>query len=121
MDVIALNNFGDIVLFLGRLFVVGIAGFIGYEMMNQPGVKLIFFPMLIAVVFSFLIAHCFISVFEMTVDTIFVCFCEDCEENDGGPKPYYMSEGLMKIMCELKETAGGRFSFGPVDRAGNPY
>jgi solute carrier family 44 protein 1 (choline transporter-like protein) len=33
MDVIALNQFGDIVLIVGRLFVVAIAGFIGYELM----------------------------------------------------------------------------------------
>ncbi|XP_070497911.1 choline transporter-like protein 1 [Chironomus tepperi] len=114
MDVIALNNFGDIVLVIGRLFVVGIAGFIGYELMNKPEIKLIFVPMLIAIIFAFLIAHCFVSVFEMTVDTIFICFCEDCEENDGDSKPYYMSEGLMKIMSELKETAGGQFNFGPM-------
>lgn len=123
MDVIALNNFGDIVLVLGRLFVVGIAGFIGYEMMDRPGVNLIFFPMVIAVVFAFLIAHCFVSVFEMTVDTIFICFCVDCEENDGASKPYYMSEGLMKVMSELKETAGGQFNFGPMNLqgGGHPY
>jgi solute carrier family 44 protein 1 (choline transporter-like protein) len=33
MDVIALNNFGDIVLNLARIFVVVICGFIGYELM----------------------------------------------------------------------------------------
>jgi solute carrier family 44 protein 1 (choline transporter-like protein) len=33
LDVIALNQFGDLVLIVGRLFVVGIAGFIGYELM----------------------------------------------------------------------------------------
>jgi len=31
----------------------------------------------------------------MAIDTIFLCFCEDCEMNDGLEKPYYMSKGLM--------------------------
>lgn len=31
----------------------------------------------------------------MAIDTIFLCFCEDCEQNDGISKPYYMSRGLM--------------------------
>lgn len=88
---------------------------------DRPEVKLIFIPMLIAIVFAFLIAHCFVSVFEMTVDTIFICFCEDCEENDGVSKPYYMSESLMKIMTEMKETAGGQFNFGPMAASGNMH
>lgn len=30
----------------------------------------------------------------MVIDTIFICFCEDCELNDGISKEYYMSKGL---------------------------
>ena len=32
---------------------------------------------------------------QMTIDTLFMCFCEDCSRNDGITKPYYMSVGLM--------------------------
>ena len=32
---------------------------------------------------------------KMTIDTIFMCFCEDCDHNDGIEKPYFMSTGLM--------------------------
>jgi len=31
----------------------------------------------------------------MIIDTIFICFCEDCEKNDGISRPYFMSRGLM--------------------------
>jgi solute carrier family 44 protein 1 (choline transporter-like protein) len=31
----------------------------------------------------------------MTIDTIFMCFCEDCERNDGVNSPYFMSKDLM--------------------------
>ena len=31
----------------------------------------------------------------MAIDTIFLCFCEDSDKNDGIKKPYYMSTGLM--------------------------
>lgn len=34
----------------------------------------------------------------MTIDTIFICFCEDYEENDGLSKPYYMSKELMEFV-----------------------
>lgn len=38
----------------------------------------------------------------MTIDTIFICFCEDCELNDGISKPYYMSRGLMEFVQNSK-------------------
>lgn len=41
IDVIALNNVGDFVLFLGRVFVALIAGFVSYEIVS---VSLIFIP-----------------------------------------------------------------------------
>jgi hypothetical protein len=52
-------------------------------------------------------------VFEMTVDTIFISFCIDLEENDGEIKPFYMSEGLKKVIMEMKEHSGGTLTFGP--------
>jgi hypothetical protein len=63
------------------------------------------------------------TVFEMTVDTIFVCFCEDCEVNDGMTQPFFMSRGLMEVMQELKGAAGGNFNFNqpnPGGEAGQP-
>lgn len=34
----------------------------------------------------------------MIIDTIFMCFCEDYEHNDGMSRPYYMSQGLMEFV-----------------------
>lgn len=31
----------------------------------------------------------------MVIDTIFMCFCEDCNLNDGITQEYYMSKELM--------------------------
>ena len=48
---------------------------------------------------TYFIAACFFSVYAMAVDTLFLCFLVDSENNDGtAEKPYYMSEGLMKIL-----------------------
>ena len=41
----------------------------------------------------------FFNVYGMAVDTIFMCFLEDLERNDGTPqKPYFMSKSLMKLL-----------------------
>ena len=37
----------------------------------------------------------------MAIDTIFLCFCEDSERNDGITLPYYMSKGLMVRSFQL--------------------
>ena len=42
----------------------------------------------------------------MAVDTLFLCFLEDLERNDGTPeKPYYMSKSLRKILGKMEKTA----------------
>ncbi|KAL7012090.1 hypothetical protein ACKWTF_014622 [Chironomus riparius] len=111
VDVIALNNFGDIVLGVCRLLIVLIAGFVGYEILDTNETrKIMFIPLLVGVIFAFLIAHCFVTVFEMTVDTIFICYCIDVEENDGAQNPYYMSDSLKKIMTEMTIFAGEHMS-----------
>lgn len=42
----------------------------------------------------------------MTLDTILICFCEDCEENNGTDRPYFMSDELMQVMKELCQLTG---------------
>jgi hypothetical protein len=54
----------------------------------------------------------------MTVDTIFICFCEDSEVNDGITRPFFMSRELMEIMQELKGAAGGQFKFQNFQNSG---
>lgn len=114
-DVIALNHFGDIVLSVCRFLIVLIAGTVGYTAItsNEKIAEYYMFPLVAGVILAFLIAHCFVMVFEMTVDTIFICFCIDLDEHDGVNTEYYMSDGLKKILMEMKAEAGGSFRFGP--------
>lgn len=60
--------------------------------------------LLLCGVFAYLISNCFLTVYEMTIDTIFLCFCEDCEQNDGVANPYFMSRGLMDFVQNSKKT-----------------
>jgi len=53
---------------------------------------------------AFCIADTFFGVFGMAVDTIFLCFLEDVERNDGSQeKPYFMSRDLHKVMRFAEE------------------
>ncbi|XP_068218888.1 choline transporter-like protein 1 isoform X2 [Palaemon carinicauda] len=103
--VMAINYIGSFVLLLAKLAVVVPTVFIGIEIMKTIDgvVTYIWVPILLASIFTFFIAHCFISVYEMTIDALFICFCEDCEMNDGLQKPYFMSKGLMKLVENSKK------------------
>lgn len=39
----------------------------------------------------------------MAIDTIFLCFCEDCQQNDGINRSYFMSKGLMEFVDNSKK------------------
>jgi len=50
--------------------------------------------------FSYWITSVFLSVYDLTLDTIFLCFCEDQQRNNGRDRPYKSSAKLQKFMRE---------------------
>uniref|UniRef100_A0A667WK98 Choline transporter-like protein n=1 Tax=Myripristis murdjan TaxID=586833 RepID=A0A667WK98_9TELE len=95
--VAAINTVGDFVLFLGKVLVVACTAFAGVLALNyQREYTVWVLPLLIVCLFAFLVAHCFLSVFEMVVDVLFLCFAVDTKYNDGSPgREYYMDKALM--------------------------
>ncbi|KAF7711000.1 hypothetical protein HF521_000011 [Silurus meridionalis] len=70
-----------------------------------PSLNYYWVPILTVVFGTYLIAHGFFSVYGMCVDTLFLCFCEDLERNDGSPeRPYLMSSELHDILSVSKAT-----------------
>ncbi|KAG8428984.1 hypothetical protein GDO86_018659, partial [Hymenochirus boettgeri] len=66
---------------------------------TAPTLNYYWVPILTVILGSYLIAHGFFSVYGMCVDTLFLCFCEDLERNDGSlERPYYMSTELSTIL-----------------------
>uniref|UniRef100_A0A182XV08 Choline transporter-like protein n=1 Tax=Anopheles stephensi TaxID=30069 RepID=A0A182XV08_ANOST len=78
LRVFAINSVGDFVLALAKVFVVVATGLIGMELIQRKaGLHHPYVPLILVGIFAYLVAHCFMTVYEMTVDTIFLCFCED--------------------------------------------
>ncbi|XP_063413197.1 choline transporter-like protein 1 isoform X1 [Mytilus trossulus] len=99
LRVAAINSIGDFVLFLGKLSTMAIVLVIGHEFLkHRDDINYMWAPITVAAAFGFAVSHCFLLVYEVAIDTIFLCFCEDCERNDGVTKPYYMSKDLMKYL-----------------------
>ncbi|XP_018554173.1 choline transporter-like protein 2 isoform X2 [Lates calcarifer] len=110
--VAVLDKVTDFLLFLGKLLIVGLVGVFAFFFFSgrvkafentAPNLHYYWVPILTVVIGSYLIAHGFFSVYAMCVDTLFLCFCEDLERNDGSAaRPYYMSSTLHEILWKNK-------------------
>uniref|UniRef100_A0A673CY49 Choline transporter-like protein n=1 Tax=Sphaeramia orbicularis TaxID=375764 RepID=A0A673CY49_9TELE len=106
--VAVLDKVTDFLLFLGKLLIVGLVGVFAFFFFSgrvrafentAPSLHYYWVPILTVVIGSYLIAHGFFSVYAMCVDTLFLCFLEDLERNDGSAeRPYLMPESLRKIL-----------------------
>ncbi|XP_044186094.1 choline transporter-like protein 2 isoform X3 [Thunnus albacares] len=112
--VAVLDKVTDFLLFLGKLLIVGLVGIFAFFFFSgrvkafentAPHLHYYWVPILTVVVGSYLIAHGFFSVYSMCVDTLFLCFLEDLERNDGSAeRPYLMPESLRKILNKKNKT-----------------
>ncbi|XP_074034982.1 choline transporter-like protein 1 [Leptinotarsa decemlineata] len=104
LRVAAINSVGDFVLFLGKVLVVIATVIVGIQILQfKDGLQHMWVPIALSGLFAYFVAHCFMTVYEMAIDTIFICFCEDCEMNDGISQPYFMSRGLMEFVENSKK------------------
>jgi hypothetical protein len=109
----AINSIGDAVLFLCKL-VVAMAGLVGafyWFRHSDEDLNYEAFMIIVVGLFAYYTACMFIGVFEMIIDTIFLCFCEDAERNDpthGEGSDYFMSLDLLKFMAKSERDAQKR-------------
>lgn len=109
-----LDKVTDFLLLIGKIVIVGGAAVTSYIVFggkvdlkdaNPPDINYYFVPILIITVSTYFIADVFFGIFAMAVDTLFLCYLEDLERNDGSAeKPYYMSKELKKIMHKKNKT-----------------
>uniref|UniRef100_A0A8C5R2W5 Choline transporter-like protein n=1 Tax=Leptobrachium leishanense TaxID=445787 RepID=A0A8C5R2W5_9ANUR len=95
-----LNCSGVFLIFLGKVFVVCFTVFGGLMAFNyhrQLSVWVV--PLLLVAFFAYLVAHCFLSLFETVVHSLFLCYAVDINTNDGTPeRPYFMEQDLMALI-----------------------
>ncbi|XP_050535213.1 choline transporter-like 1 [Daktulosphaira vitifoliae] len=73
-----INSIGDFILFLAKCIVTLIIGVIALlNLRSDPELHFHSIPIIIISIFSFFIAHCVISLYEVVIDTLFLCVCED--------------------------------------------
>jgi hypothetical protein len=64
-------------------------------------------PLLVVVfcaLIGYIIADVFLSVYEVGIETIILCFCEDCNSHDGNPK--YAPDSLLEAIGQSPRNKG---------------
>ncbi|CAK8684737.1 unnamed protein product [Clavelina lepadiformis] len=105
LRVVVLDKVTDFILFMGKLIVTVGMGALSWAFFTDkfpirgPSLNYYWLMIIVIAVGTYFVASGFFNTFAMAVDTIFLCFLEDLERNDGSEqKPYYMSKGLMKVL-----------------------
>ncbi|XP_012694424.2 choline transporter-like protein 4 [Clupea harengus] len=107
----ALDSVADVLLFFGKLLVVGTVGVLAFlvtfGIIAIPGdtifqaskLNYACVPIIVVFVGAYLIAQAFFSVYTTSVDTLFICYMDDLERNDGTVlRPYYTTRNLMRVL-----------------------
>uniref|UniRef100_A0AC35G3S0 Choline transporter-like protein n=1 Tax=Panagrolaimus sp. PS1159 TaxID=55785 RepID=A0AC35G3S0_9BILA len=78
VNVATINSVGDFVLFLAKSMVTfAVACFAGYSFHSNPKVNYWYISTVLCATIAYFIANCFVSVYEMIVDTLFLCYAEE--------------------------------------------
>jgi len=107
--VVIVTQVSGLILFLGKLMVVMLTVLATLGMTQSTtflsgvgeSIDGRYWSVTLIVVFilSYMLASSFTAVLQMTIDTIFLCFCEDSEKNDGSAeRPYYMPHTLRQLL-----------------------
>ncbi|XP_075729867.1 choline transporter-like protein 1 isoform X2 [Rhipicephalus microplus] len=102
-QVAGLDTVTGFLLFLAKFNTALLAVFSGLWIIKETQTTVyIWAPLIAAGCISYYIADSCISVYEVTVDTLFLCFTEDCEQNNGVTKPYFVTDSLSAFMHDTK-------------------
>ncbi|XP_001602653.1 CTL-like protein 2 isoform X1 [Nasonia vitripennis] len=100
--VVVINKITGWLLLLGKLLITGLTVAATWWYYTNKGKDDVYYwevPAVMTAIASFLIATVFFKVHAAAIDTLFLCFLEDCERNDGtDSRPYYMSKRLRKLL-----------------------
>lgn len=88
-----LHALGQVFTFIGRLFITGISGAIGFMLLNyyktevKEELSSELFPVIVFMIIGFLISSLFFSIYGIAADTIILCFFRDKELSEKGGRP----------------------------------
>ncbi|XP_037040637.1 choline transporter-like 2 [Bradysia coprophila] len=110
-DVFITSRITKLLFTIFNLFVAVGTGVLTYMLLPEHGSNqlnddsiMYYVTIAISVYGSFIVGSRFSGVYITAVDTLFLCYMEDCERNEGTEeKPHYMSPELMRLLHKNAE------------------
>ena len=108
LRLLAVDMVSGFVLFISKLGIAALVGlcsyvFLSYNPYNYT-LNFKFLTVVLSGLIALFVAIAFLGVFHLAIDTIFLCFLDDCEMNDGSPeRPFYMSDSLKRIVNKANQ------------------
>lgn len=109
----AINSVTGFILLLGKLLVTGGIGVASFYWFTTPNplkpdeLEFSIAPVVVCTIAAYLVTSLFFSVYDMGIDTLFLCYLEDIERNDGTPeRPYYMTPTLQEVVHHKNQSVG---------------
>jgi len=109
------NVLGQCIVFMGKIIIAIVSAFSAYLILNHVSMFSVtgsspitqtWLPTLITLFFGYVVGAGFLSVFDLAVESVLVCYCTDCDENEksgGGPVPiHFRRDVLLKIASPTK-------------------
>lgn len=133
LQVGAVNTFGIIVLWIGKILIIGLSAGACFGMIHgaqhalvatyfqswfNAGLEYPFIPTLVVAIIAFLITTVFMNVYSTTIDTVLLCFCEDQRENNGDDRPYYCPKSLRRLIKKQSLSTTSIRRHAPAQREG---
>ena len=92
----------DWILGIGKIFIVSLSVFSTWWYYTHKEENILHYwivPVVLVGIGSFILTSVFFQVQTTAIDTLFLCFLEDSERNDGSyEKPYFMNRKLRKVL-----------------------
>ena len=109
LQVAATNFVGKLVFLTMKVLIVGVVEVIAYYWMvdehaKTGGIPEVAVPLVLIGIATYFVAAAFTEIFEMTVDTLLICYCEDRGVNDGEGKVLLAPKSLLKCMGKYNKT-----------------
>lgn len=102
--VCTINWVGDFTLFIGRVFIsAGTCAISAWLFKEKVEVSFYIIPAIFVFLLSFFASKAFTGIFEMGIDSMFMCFMEDEERNDGSPGREKFAGKKMRHVAEVKD------------------
>ncbi|BFZ20245.1 hypothetical protein BsWGS_23284 [Bradybaena similaris] len=112
-----LDKVCDFLMFISKLMITGAISVLAFFWFQGkipffekvvPDLNYFLSAVILTALGAYLIADCFFDVYSIAVDTIFICFLEDLERNNGSAeRPYYMSsnKNLRRLLYKPKSSS----------------